>query len=284
MPTFRDFLDPADLTGSKKIKDAAKKAEQTAEQSLQLGRDWKNQLQSLYLPYTMQGLGAFNNAQYAANSIRNNNIPTAFQASGQPMQDLFSQYQSQLTMPEYQQASLPTQADYGNAQNSDQYAELMAASREAGGDMAAGLANMYNHDIAQREYANAMSNYDLAQESNNYRNQLNQNMYSQGMGLQDYLYGLERQNYANRMGQYTAQQDQLGQYLDQLYNQADMGMNAINQYAGYGTDVNSGLIDTLSGIGNAHLNAAGGAMQASGNNLNAIGSTAGQVIGNWNKE
>ena len=281
MPKPGEILDPADFSGRQKISDANKNATATAEMALGIGKDWKEHLGNIYNPYMQMGLSALGNAQQAAGYLQNNNIPQAYQADRGPMAQLFNQYQSQVTRPEYQQANLPMQADYDNAMNTDQYRELMAASNDAGGGLAGGLANQYTYDIANREYDNAMQNYEMAQMNNARGNELNQSMYQQGTGLQDYLYQLDQQNYKNRMAGYSANQGQLTDYLNQLYNQADMGMNSTNQYAGYGTDVANAQIETLSGIGNAYLNAAGAGVQASGNNLNTAGQVGGSIIKDW---
>ena len=263
-------------SGNKKIQAAERNSLEKANESIDLARNLEKDFINEYAGQIEQGQNDFNDLYNQTGNLINNNIPEYKQMSLGGMADLYSQMGNQMYRPEFQRYQ-QSQYNDGGAQNTDQYAQLMAASQEAGGDIGGSLANQYTYDIDQRELENQLMSNQLGQQSNQYLNQQNQNMLNQGMGLENYQYQLNQNNFANEVAAYNAKQQQYKDAMSQYNWLNKIGLGAQNANNDYQTEGVGSRINSLSGEANANMNEMSAKMQAESQIFGDIMSTAGTV-------
>ena len=292
------------LTGGKGIDKAAKEARRLGIESKKFADTYGTQAQGLYDPYMQMGMDAWGNVQTQANNLLNSEVPEAYQFNTGGMQDLYNQYINQAYIPEQIQAEIPTgpEYDYAGVENSPMYQQLMQNSQDAVNNNAAanGLSargsgaaldiaraankNTYevanhNFDVANRLYQNDINRYNMAQQNNQYRNQmLGQNL-QQGMGLQQLMQQAGQQGYGNQVQSYGLQNQNLLNYLNQMNAIGGQGFNATNNMNSAYANVANSKIGTNSGMAKNAIEAAGAKAQANAALMGSIAGMAGSAMG-----
>ena len=269
-----------------KKRDQLKAAEQAAiknaNESIRLAQEQEGKLRNEYQGLIDRGLGNFNAAYAGAGDLFRNQVPQFQNLGDGGLSDVYQNYSSNLYQPEFQNYQAAVYNE--DPTNTDQYQALMGASADYGGDLAGGLANRYNYDIAQRDFNNQLAQNELGMQSNRYLNDVNNQALAQGMGLENYLQQLNQTNYDNQVGQYGAERQQFADALGQYNWLNNIGSNARTRRNSYDQDVLSAQIGNLTGQTNATMSNLANQMmlesQKQSNFMNALGS-AGNALGSY---
>jgi len=281
--------------GNKAIKKAQAEARRLAEQSRQIANQYGDRAQGLYDPYMSMGMDALGNVQTQADNLLNSQVPDAYQFDTQGMENLYNQYMNQAYIPDEVQAQMPTGPDYANAANSSLYQQLMQNSQDAVNNNAAanGLsargsgaaldiaraANKNTYDVANQLYQDEMNQYNLAQQNNQYRNQMLNNNLQQGMGLQQLINQAGQQGYGNQLQSYGLENQNLLNYLNQMNQIGGMGFNATNNLNNAYANVANSQIGTNSGQAQNAINSAAAQAQNNAAMMGSLMGMAGSAMG-----